>query len=326
MYNIMSKIDGKDREILYQLDINSRQSFAQIGKKVGLSKTVVAYRLNKLKDLGIIKNFYTVIDAFKLGYISFRIYIVYQYMTNEVEEEIIKWFVNQKLNWWTISAEGRFDLAVIMWVKDVNEFYSFWEMTLRKFRDYFQNQFFSVYIQIYGYRHSYLLGDQARGNRTKFEITGGGKPVETDELDFKILRILAPNGRIPIKEIAQRLNTTVTVVNYRIKKLMKKEVIQGFRTDFDFSKLGYRFFKADLHLKDYRERGKIINYVKSDPHLIRIDRSVGISDLELEFHVKSLTQFHQIMRDIMSKFPDTIRRYEYVYSAKLHKMNYMPEE
>ena len=326
MYNIMSKIDTKDKEILYQLDIDSRQSFAQIGKKVGLSKTVVAYRINKLKELEIIKNFYAVIDAFKLGYISFRIYIVYQYMTQEVEEEIIKWFVSQKLTWWTITAEGRFDLAVIMWVKDVNDFYSFWETTLRKYRDYFANQFFSVYVQIYGYRHSYLLGDEARGNRTKFEITGGGKPVETDELDFKILRLLAPNARMPIKEIAQRLNTTVTVVNYRIKKLMKKGVIQGFRTDIDFFKLGYRFFKADVYLRDYKQRGNIINYVKSNPHLIRIDRSVGISDLELEFHVKSLTQFHTIMRDIMNQFPDTIRRYEYVYASKLHKMNYMPEE
>ena len=35
MYNTMVKIDSKDREILYQLDLNSRQSFAQIGKKVG---------------------------------------------------------------------------------------------------------------------------------------------------------------------------------------------------------------------------------------------------------------------------------------------------
>jgi Lrp/AsnC family transcriptional regulator for asnA, asnC and gidA len=322
----MVKLDNKDREILYQLDIDSRQSFSKIGKKTGLSKTVVAYRINKLKEHGIIKTFYTVIDAFKLGYLSFRIYIVYQYMTDDIEKEVINWFISQKLNWWTISAEGRFDLAVIMWVKDVNDFYSFWETTLRKYRDYFQDQYFSVYVQIYGYRHSYLLNDPSRSDRTRFEITGGGKPVETDELDFKILRMIAPNARMPIKEIADRLHTTVTVVNYRIKKLIRKGVIQGFRTDIDFSRFGYRFFKADIYLRDYSLRGNIINYVKTNPYLIRIDRSVGISDLELEFHVKSLTHFHSIMKDLMSKFPDVIRRYHYVYASKLHKMNYMPEE
>jgi Lrp/AsnC family leucine-responsive transcriptional regulator len=246
-------------------------------------------------------------------------------MTQDVEKQIIEHFTNYKLNWWTISAEGRFDLAVIMWVKEVNEYYAFWEETLRKFRDYFLDQYFSVYVQLYGYRHTYLLDDHQKSDRTKFEITGGGKPVQTDELDIKILRLIAPNGRMPIKEIAQRLGTSVTVINYRLKKLMKSGVIQGYRADIDFEKLGYRFFKTDIHLRDYKQRGNIINFIKTNPYLVRIDKSVGISDLELEFHVKNLSQFHQIMKDIINQFPDAIKKYEYVYAAKLHKMNYIPE-
>jgi DNA-binding Lrp family transcriptional regulator len=322
----MVKIDSKDREILYQLDLDSRQSFSKIGSKVGLSKTVVAYRINKLIENEIIKTFYTVIDAFKLGYISFRIYLVYQYMTQAKEKEIIDYFTSQKLTWWTISAEGRFDLALIMWVKNINDFYSFWEETLRRFRDYFMEQQFSVYIQLYSYRHSYLLDDVRKSDRTKFEITGGGAQVTIDELDFKLLRLIAPNARMPVKEIAEKLDTTVAIVNYRIKKLIKEGIIQGFRTDVDFTKLGYQFFKADIDLKDYKQRGKIINYIKTNPHLIRIDKSVGISDLELEYHVHSLEEFHGVMKDLVNKFPDVIKKYKYVYASKLHKMNYMPEE
>lgn len=322
----MVKIDSKDREILYQLDLDSRQSFARIGDQVGLSKTVVAYRVNKLIEKGIIKTFYTVIDAFKLGYISFRVYLVYQYMNQEKEKEIIDYFTSQKLTWWTISAEGRFDLALIMWVKDINDFYSFWDETLKRFRDYFLEQQFSAYIQLYSYRHSYLLDDMKKSDRTKFEITGGGSQVKIDELDFKLLRLIAPHARMPVKEIAKRLNTTVAVINYRIKKLIKDEVIQGFRSDMDLTKLGYQFFKADIDLRDYKQRGKIINYVKTNPHLVRIDKSVGISDLELEFHVLSLEQFHDIMKDLVNKFPNVIKKYRYVYASKLHKMNYMPEE
>lgn len=321
----MVKIDSKDREILYQLDLDSRQSFAKIGSKVGLSKTVVAYRVNKLIENDIIKTFYTVIDAFKLGYISFRIYLVYQYMTQEKEKEIISYFTSQKLNWWTISAEGRFDLALIMWVKNINDFYSFWDEALKRFRDYFMEQQFSVYIQQYSYRYSYLLNDMKKSDRTKFEITGGGAQVKIDDLDFRLLRLIAPSARISAKELAKRLNTTVAVVNYRIKKLMKEGVIQGFRTDIDLTKLGYQFFKADIDLRDFKQRGKIVSYAKTNPHLVRIDKSVGISDLELEYHVLSLEQFHDIMKDLVNKFPDIIKKYKYVYASKLHKMNYMPE-
>ena len=322
----MVKLDLKDRRILYELDINSRRSLLQIGKKVGLPKNVVAYRINKLKEIGLIKNFYTVIDAYKLGYLAFRVYLKYQYMNEDIEKEMIQHFTNQKLNWWTISAEGRFDLAVIMWVKNVNQYYAFWESTLRKFRDYIQSEMFSVYIQIHSYRHSYLLDDYKKEDRAKFELTGGGKQAKIDELDFKILRIMAPNARIPITDIAKQTSSTVTVINYRIKKLIKLGVIQGFRADIDFAKLGYQFFKADVYLKDYKKREKIIDYVKFNPHLIRIDQSVGISDLELEFHAENLQQFHAIMRDLKNTFPNTIKFYEYVYASKLHKMNYMPIE
>ena len=46
----MEKIDLKDRRILYELDVDSRQSFRNIGRKVGLSKDVVASRVKKLKE------------------------------------------------------------------------------------------------------------------------------------------------------------------------------------------------------------------------------------------------------------------------------------
>jgi len=52
----MVKIDLKDRKILYQLDLNSRQSLTQIGKNVGLKKDVVSYRIKRLQDEGVIKD------------------------------------------------------------------------------------------------------------------------------------------------------------------------------------------------------------------------------------------------------------------------------
>ena len=74
----MEKLDLKDRKILYHLDLDSRQSFRSIGKKIGLSKDVIANRVKKLQEKGVIKHFYTQVDPFKLGYICFRFYIIYR--------------------------------------------------------------------------------------------------------------------------------------------------------------------------------------------------------------------------------------------------------
>jgi len=66
LWNNMEKIDKKDKKIIYQMRNNCRLSYSQIGKKVGLHKDVVAYRVKRLQDLGIIKGFYTFYNPKKL--------------------------------------------------------------------------------------------------------------------------------------------------------------------------------------------------------------------------------------------------------------------
>jgi DNA-binding Lrp family transcriptional regulator len=185
---------------------------------------------------------------------------------------------------------------------------------------------FSNYAQLRLYRSSFLLDGYDKLDRDAFEIVGGGKKVETGDLDFQILTLLASTARIPTIEIAKKINSTVDTINNRIKKLRKLDVIQGYRVSIDYYKLGYRFFKANIDLNDYTERGRIINYIKSDPHLIMIDKSIGYYDLELDFWTEGIDQFHQIMDDLTIQFPGVIKSYIYVHDVKVHKMLYMPED
>jgi Lrp/AsnC family leucine-responsive transcriptional regulator len=319
----MKNLDLKDRKILYELDLDSRQSFRSIGKKVGLSKDTVASRIKSLIEDGIIQNFYAVIDAYKLGYISIRFYLTFQYTNPEIEKEIIDYFIQNKNIYWVASIEGRFDLAVILWVKNIHEFYRFWEKTLEKYRDYFEKQVFSLYIELFHYRYSFLMDEPV--NRKKFEITGGGSPVEINDMDIKILQILAPTARLPITEIANKLHTTSIVVKNRIKKLIKLGVIQGFRTKLDFSKLGMDYYKVDIDLKEYSKNEVILNHLKQNPYLIYLNKSVGYADTEVEFIVNNLEHLREIMENVKLKFPNVIKNYKYFSVKKVHKIQLMPE-
>jgi DNA-binding Lrp family transcriptional regulator len=320
------KIDIKDRKILYQLDLNARQSLSKIGKIVFLPKNVISYRIGKLKEKGIIKKFYTHIDAYKLGYISFRFYITYQYTTPEIEDEILTYFVNNRNIWRVISIKGRYDLGVTIWVKDTNSFYSFWKKTMDKYGDYFTNRSFSACIHSLDYRHSYLLANEyKKSDRGLFEITGGGKIIETDDINKKIMDIIADNARKPLNEIAKQLSVSPTMISYRIKELQKLGIIQGFRTDIDISRLGYRHIKVDIYLREHKIRYKIIDYIKFNPNLVHIGTSSGESDVELEFHIEHMNQIYEIMDDLVVKFPNAIRNYKHFIIQKVHKIRYIPE-
>ena len=140
------------------------------------------------------------------------------------------------------------------------------------------------------------------------------------------MEILAKDARISTVEIANKIKSTVDTVKNRIKRLIKLDVVQGFRVSIDYTKLGYQFYKVNINLNDYNDRGRIIRFIRLDPHLIMIDKSIGYFDLELDFWVKNLSEFHQIMDKLTFEFPDSIKNYNYVHDPQLHKMRYIPEE
>ncbi len=235
--------------------------------------------------------------------------------------------MNSKHTWVVYSIQGWFDLDVIIWIKDRNEFYNFWREMLNNYGDYFQNQILSYYIKAHSFRPSYLLSDEYdKAEREKIVITGGGKKVDIDDLDFRILQLIAPNARMPITEIARKLNKSIDVVKYRLKKLLKLDVIQGFRANINTAKLGYQYFKVDIYLREYKQRKEIINYIKFNPHLMCINSTTGLSDLELEFHLENLPHLNHIMQDITNKFPNAVRNYKYSNAQKIHKLVWMPQE
>ena len=325
---LMEKIDLKDRKILYHLNIDSRQSFSQIGKKVGLHKDVVAYRVNRLQKNGIIKGFYTETDDYLLGYIRHRFYFTYQYASPEIRDEIIDYFVKSKYTRIIHSTEGQYDLVIISDVKGISKCYSVWKTIVSKYRDYFSNQVFSVIFNALIYRYSFLLDekDVEKANRIKSKMYGSDIRVEIDDLDNNILKLISQNARIPTIELAESLNTTAVTINNRIKKLKNLGIIKAFRVNIRLPKLGYKRYKVDIILKDYKKLHQIINYIEKNPNLDEVIQSIGYADLELIFILKNANQLHEIMEDLSIKFPNTIKNYIYFSALKTYKWSWMPEE
>ena len=80
----MQKIDAIDRKILYELDLNSRQPISQISKKTHIHENSVKYRMKKLEKLGVIQNYYTVIDSLKFGYLPVKLYLKFEFTTPKI--------------------------------------------------------------------------------------------------------------------------------------------------------------------------------------------------------------------------------------------------
>jgi len=322
----MEKLDLKDRKILYQLDLNCRQSNTQIGKKVGLSKQVVDYRIKRMEEKGVITGYWTNIDSYRFNYEVYRYYFIFQNVTSDVKDEIIQQLIKYKNTWIVCPIKGIYDMAAVIWVKSVPEFYRFWDDFNEKYGDFIAEKIFSIYLQADVYPMSYLLSDEyKKSDRDEYLQTNGGESVGIDKVDYKLLYEIVENARIPLVEIAEKLNCSSQSVNYRIKSLLKKGVIQGFHVSIDNSKLGYKEFKVDIWLKEVSKRKKIWNYIKYNPYVTFINTSAGYADLEIEFTIENEDKLIDVMEGLSSKYPGAIRKYIYWSPKKSYKLRCLPE-
>ncbi len=60
-------IDDIDRNILKQLQLDARISYAELGRRVGLTTPAVIERVRKLEDAGVITGYRAEIDTAKVG-------------------------------------------------------------------------------------------------------------------------------------------------------------------------------------------------------------------------------------------------------------------
>lgn len=65
--NAILPLDEIAWKILEALQRNARQSFAELGRTVGLSTPAVAERIRRLEDMGIITGYHAALDTAKLG-------------------------------------------------------------------------------------------------------------------------------------------------------------------------------------------------------------------------------------------------------------------
>lgn len=318
------KLDVKDKRILYELDLNSRASLNQIAKKVGLSKQVVDYRIKQLVKNKIIKQYYTVVNFSKLGYTQYKLYLKLQNVDVQKEKEIIDYWCNHHHTIWVTSCRGNWDLAVSVLAKNINEFGKLLDEFIQQYGLFVLEKVVVITQRSPVYTRAYL---DMKKEKKEFRVdTQYQQNAEIDDIDKKILCILSTNARMSILDIMKKVNLSRDVVTYRIKKLMKQNIIAQYRVLINLDAIKYKLYKIILRLHSLtpQKERELIQFVASHTYGTQYLKLVGSWDAELEFEVENEEQLHEILLELRNKFSDIIRNYDTLLIHKEHKLSYFP--
>lgn len=261
------RLDKRNRQILFELDLNARIPLTKLAKKVNLSPQTTRYRIEQLEKRGVIRGYVTFFDVSKFGYLYYRLYIRYENVTIKDEEKIIEYFKNHKNTVWFISASGKWDLEVCLVARNFIHFNNLLREMYEKFPGKLHNNVTSVSIANYHHPRGYLIN-----KKTDIQISYGGEPekIEIDEIDKKIIKIINQNARLTNTEIGIKLDLNYKTIQARIGRLEKNGIIKAYRTWIDFFKLGSLYHKSLVKLKKFtkEEENKILEFCKQNPNII----------------------------------------------------------
>lgn len=304
------KLDLIDRKILAELDKNCRIPASALAKKVKKSPETVNYRIQQLQKRGIITNFITSFNPNKMGFYMFKVYLKLENIPEEREKFFKELEKNKDIYWFGIS-DGAFDCVFAILSRSITEYYEKINSLLSKWKHLIISKILGTMVDTQQYNKKFFTND-ANGS---FVVFGGDVVAnKIDDLDMRILTILTDNARIPLTELARKVNSTIDIARGRIKKLEEKGIILNYRIAVDFNKLGLEFFKAIIYFKTLSKTDEyaLFEWMRTHPNSLYYIRSLAPWDVEFEFVVENYQQFNKIINDLRRRFPNVIRNHEHL--------------
>ncbi len=78
--------------------------------------------------------------------------------------------------------------------------------------------------------------------------------VELDKTDKMLLKVLQQDSRIPLQVIAKKLGIPKSTVHYRIRRLEREKIVQGYYAKLDPARLGFDYLAVVLVRAKYGPR------------------------------------------------------------------------
>ena len=327
-------LDPIDRRILYRLDQNSRATYSELGRQLRLRPETARYRVERLRDDGMIIKCMPIVDVARLGLAQYKVWLRLQSITEKQADDVVSFLTAHPRVSWIVRAEGQFDVGFAVCTSLVTELYAVIEQLIARYSAFITRKSFYINVLAEYLSRDYLIGAESRANTASRTYASVGKPVELDDLGWQILQELVSDCRISSADLAKRLfkegktatQLTPEAIAARIKKLQQLGIVTGYTVVLNHSSLDQTHFKVFIYLNRLH-KGEIesfVEYCKTRPNVVYVIRTLGEWDIELDIEVSDLKQYRTTMMEVTRKFPADIRDYTSAIATSIAKYSLVP--
>lgn len=131
-------------------------------------------------------------------------------------------------------------------------------------------------------------------------------PIEIDDVDRRILRIVQADASTPIDQIAKEASVSTNTAWRRLKRLSDEGVIRGRVAILDPEQLGLTLtvfvaIRTSDHSAEWLKRFRAV--ADSIPEIVEMYRMAGDTDYLLKLHVASVSDYDRIYKQLIARTP-----------------------
>ena len=147
-----------------------------------------------------------------------------------------------------------------------------------------------------------------------------------DKIDQKILSELTDDSSISIPKLSEKINVNSSVVYSRIKRLVKKKLIERFTIQVNNKELGYSVKSLTGINMDSKQRDNVIQELFKIPSVSEVSEVTGRFDILVTMYAENLGQMYRIISDNIGKIQGIIGSESFIeMKTRTKQMPYMLE-
>jgi Lrp/AsnC family transcriptional regulator for asnA, asnC and gidA len=147
-----------------------------------------------------------------------------------------------------------------------------------------------------------------------------------DKTDQKILSELSKDSSISIPKLSEKINVNSSVVYSRIKRLVKKKLIERFTIEVNNKELGYSVKSLTGINMDSKQRDNVIQELFKIPSVSEVSEVTGRFDILVTMYAENLSEMYRIVSDNIGKIQGIIGSESFIeMKTRTKQMPYMLE-
>ncbi len=151
--------------------------------------------------------------------------------------------------------------------------------------------------------------------------------AKIDDLDLTILSELSEDAAISVPKLSKKIKVNPSVVYSRIKRLIKRKLIERFTIVVNDHELGYGVKALTGINMDSKQRDNVIDELFKISGVREIAEVTGRFDILVTMYAKSLDEMHRIISDKIGRINGVLSSESFIeMKTRTKSMPYMPSK